>query len=135
MVVLIVIVATRSVEVHVPATCIGAVFSSLAHHGGCIVSDEVVPGSDSASSSSSASSGHLCRHAIVAHMPAAMSFGLTGDLQGATSGQAFPQCRFLQWAVVPGDPYTANSVLSLPVDSAAAAVTALAADRAAFAGA
>ncbi len=84
-----------SVEVHVASTCVGAVFSCLAHHGGCITSDEVV---------GCGTSGDLdpvhARHVVQATMPAALSFGLSTDLQSATSGKAFPQCQFLRWVHV-----------------------------------
>ena len=81
----------RSVEVHVPSANVGAVFSCLAHHGGCITSDEVV---------GCGAGGDLdpvhARHVVQATMPAALSFGLSTDLQSATSGKAFPQCQFLR---------------------------------------
>jgi translation elongation factor EF-G len=82
----------RSVEVHVPSANVGAVFSCLAHHGGCITSDEVV---------GCGAGGDLdpvhARHVVQATMPAALSFGLSTDLQSATSGKAFPQCQFLRY--------------------------------------
>lgn len=30
--------------------------------------------------------------------------GFTGDLRGTTGGQAFPQCVFDHWQLLPGDP-------------------------------
>mmetsp|Transcript_40381 Transcript_40381/g.79097 ORF Transcript_40381/g.79097 Transcript_40381/m.79097 type:complete len:849 (-) Transcript_40381:516-3062(-) len=41
---------------------------------------------------------------IKAYLPVQESFGFTADLRAATSGQAFPQCVFDHWQVIPGDP-------------------------------
>jgi hypothetical protein len=35
--------------------------------------------------------------------------GFTGDLRSSTGGQAFPQCEFDHWAVLPGDPWELTS--------------------------
>ena len=35
--------------------------------------------------------------------------GFTGDLRSSTGGQAFPQCVFDHWAVLPGDPWELTS--------------------------
>jgi elongation factor 2 len=37
-----------------------------------------------------------------AYLPVVESFGFTADLRGATGGQAFPQCVFSHWQVLPG---------------------------------
>jgi hypothetical protein len=37
------------------------------------------------------------------------SHGFTGDLRSSTGGQAFPQCVFDHWAVLPGDPWELTS--------------------------
>jgi elongation factor 2 len=41
---------------------------------------------------------------IKAHLPVSESFGFTGALRAATSGQAFPQCVFDHWEPINGDP-------------------------------
>ena len=41
---------------------------------------------------------------VKAHLPVNESFGFTADLRSNTGGQAFPQCVFDHWAVLPGDP-------------------------------
>lgn len=41
---------------------------------------------------------------VKAHLPVLESFGLTDDLRQATSGNAFPQCTFSHYDLVPGDP-------------------------------
>jgi len=43
---------------------------------------------------------------VKAHLPVEQSFGFAADLRSNTSGQAFPQCVFDHWKVVPGDPFT-----------------------------
>lgn len=35
--------------------------------------------------------------------------GFTADLRSNTGGQAFPQCVFDHWQILPGDPYDVNS--------------------------
>jgi len=48
-----------------------------------------------------------------AHLPVAESFGFTGALRQATSGQAFPQCSFSHWeSMQGGDPLSAGSKLN-----------------------
>ena len=37
----------------------------------------------------------------VAHFPCV---GFTADLRSNTGGQAFPQCVFAHWQILPGDP-------------------------------
>ena len=46
---------------------------------------------------------------IKCYLPVAESFGFTADLRSNTGGQAFPQCVFDHWKVVPGDPLEAGS--------------------------
>merc|ERR1711879_829726 len=40
---------------------------------------------------------------VKAHLPVAESFGFVSALRQQTSGQAFPQCVFDHWDVMPGD--------------------------------
>ena len=46
---------------------------------------------------------------IKAHMPVSESFGLAADLCSHTAGQAFPQCIFDHWQLVPGSPLDPTS--------------------------
>ena len=39
---------------------------------------------------------------IKAYLPVMESFGFTADLRQATAGQAFPQCVFDHWELMPG---------------------------------
>eukprot|EP01017_Pseudomicrothorax_dubius_P020190 TRINITY_DN2210_c0_g2_i6.p1 TRINITY_DN2210_c0_g2~~TRINITY_DN2210_c0_g2_i6.p1 ORF type:complete len:507 (+),score=113.23 TRINITY_DN2210_c0_g2_i6:131-1651(+) len=41
---------------------------------------------------------------VKAYLPVAESFGFTAHLRSLTAGQAFPQCVFDHWAILPGDP-------------------------------
>lgn len=42
-----------------------------------------------------------------AHHP--LSAGFTADLRSNTGGQAFPQCVFDHWQILPGDPFDSSS--------------------------
>uniref|UniRef100_A0A9J7XGT3 Eukaryotic translation elongation factor 2, like 2 n=2 Tax=Cyprinus carpio TaxID=7962 RepID=A0A9J7XGT3_CYPCA len=46
---------------------------------------------------------------VKAYLPVNESFGFTADLRSNTGGQAFPQCVFDHWQILPGDPYDVNS--------------------------
>uniref|UniRef100_A0A667Y678 Eukaryotic translation elongation factor 2 n=1 Tax=Myripristis murdjan TaxID=586833 RepID=A0A667Y678_9TELE len=46
---------------------------------------------------------------VKAYLPVNESFGFTADLRSNTGGQAFPQCVFDHWQILPGDPYDNNS--------------------------
>ena len=35
--------------------------------------------------------------------------GFTGDLRSTTGGQAFPQCVFNHWQLLPGNPFDVSS--------------------------
>merc|ERR1712130_675343 len=41
---------------------------------------------------------------VKAYLPVNESFGFTADLRSNTGGQAFPQCVFDHWQVMPGNP-------------------------------
>ena len=43
---------------------------------------------------------------VKAYLPVNESFGFTADLRSNTGGQAFPQCVFDHWQVMPGSPLT-----------------------------
>ena len=46
---------------------------------------------------------------VKAYLPVNESFGFTADLRSNTGGQAFPQCVFDHWQVLPGDPFEGTS--------------------------
>ncbi|VDP58318.1 unnamed protein product [Heligmosomoides polygyrus] len=41
---------------------------------------------------------------VKAYLPVNESFGFNADLRSNTGGQAFPQCVFVHWQILPGDP-------------------------------
>lgn len=46
---------------------------------------------------------------VKAYLPVNESFGFTADLRSNTGGQAFPQCVFDHWQILPGDPMELSS--------------------------
>ncbi|XP_041659098.1 elongation factor 2-like [Cheilinus undulatus] len=46
---------------------------------------------------------------VKAYLPVNESFGFTADLRSNTGGQAFPQCVFDHWQILPGDPNDAST--------------------------
>ncbi|RUS70378.1 hypothetical protein EGW08_021864 [Elysia chlorotica] len=53
--------------------------------------------------------GNTPQITVRAYLPVMESFGFTADLRSNTGGQAFPQCVFDHWQVLPGDPLDVNS--------------------------
>ena len=49
---------------------------------------------------------------VKAYLPVNESFGFTADLRSNTGGQAFPQCVFDHWQVMPGSPLTEGALLA-----------------------
>lgn len=76
------------VEIQAPESAISGIYSTLAARRGQVVGQDV------------ASNGQL--YTVTGHLPVVESFGFTADLRSQTSGQAFPQCTFSHWEVVPG---------------------------------
>lgn len=46
---------------------------------------------------------------VKAYLPVNEAFGFTADLRSNTGGQAFPQCVFDHWQILPGDPLEIGS--------------------------
>ena len=59
---------------------------------------------------------------VKAYLPVNESFGFTADLRSNTGGQAFPQCVFDHWQVMPGSPLTEGKQ-TRPVDAHATDLT------------
>lgn len=76
------------VDITAPQDAVGGIYNTLNSRRGCVISEEPRPGTPLVQ--------------IQAHLPVAESFGFTTALRAATSGQAFPQCVFDHWALVPG---------------------------------
>jgi len=78
------------VEIQCPEAAVGGVYSVLNRKRGQVIEENQRPGTPI--------------YNIKAYLPVLESFGFTSDLRSQTSGQAFPQCVFDHWAVVPGSP-------------------------------
>ncbi|KAG0169878.1 Elongation factor 2 [Apophysomyces sp. BC1034] len=78
------------VEIQCPQSVIGGIYNVLNKRRGTVVSEEQRPGTPMTN--------------VKAHMPVSESFGFTGALREATSGQAFPQCVFDHWEQMSGNP-------------------------------
>ncbi|THU93360.1 eukaryotic translation elongation factor 2 [Dendrothele bispora CBS 962.96] len=83
------------VEIQCPDSSIGAVYNVLNKRRGQIFSEEQRAGTP--------------MFTIKAYVPVSESFGLNGELRGATSGQAFPQSMFDHWEVMAGSPLDKGS--------------------------
>ena len=83
------------VEIQCPESVIGGIYATLNRRRGTIIAEEPRPGTP------------LC--VVRAYLPVLESFGFTADLRAQTQGQAFPQCVFDHWQVVPGDPLDSAS--------------------------
>ncbi|KAF3082120.1 Elongation factor 2 [Orbilia oligospora] len=77
---------TYLVEIQVPETAMGGVYSILTRKNGQVFHEEQRPGTP--------------LFTIKAYLPVRESFGFTTDLRAATSGQAFPQLVFDHWQAV-----------------------------------
>jgi len=80
------------VEIQCPETAIGGIFTVLNRRRGVLIGQEQRPGTPLFN--------------VRAYLPVMESFGFTGDLRAATGGQAFPQCVFDHWQIMPGSPLT-----------------------------
>jgi len=78
------------VDITCPQDAVGGIYSTLNQRRGHVFHEEARPGTPLVE--------------IKAYLPVAESFGFTTALRAATSGQAFPQCVFDHWALMPGDP-------------------------------
>ncbi|PHH56298.1 Elongation factor 2 [Ceratocystis fimbriata CBS 114723] len=76
------------VEIQVPESAMGGVYSVLTRRRGQVIAEEQRPGTP--------------LFTIKAYLPVNESFGFNGDLRQATSGQAFPQSVFDHWDILPG---------------------------------
>jgi len=78
------------VEITAPQTAMGGIYSTMNRKRGQIVEETQRIGTPLMT--------------VKAYLPVMESFGFTADLRAQTSGQAFPQCVFDHWKVLPGDP-------------------------------
>merc|ERR1711937_143061 len=83
------------VEIQCPENAIGGVYSVLNQKRGIVFEEVQRPGTPI--------------YNIKAYLPVIESFGFTGVLRAATSGQAFPQCVFDHWEMMSSDPHKEGS--------------------------
>ena len=83
------------VEIQCPEQAIGGVYSVLNQKRGIVFEEQQRPGTPI--------------YNIKAYLPVIESFGFTGTLRAATSGQAFPQCVFDHWEMMSSDPQKEGS--------------------------
>lgn len=76
-------------EITAPMTVVGGIYSTLSKRRGITQGEYPRPGTPLT--------------LVKAFLPVAESFGFTAALRSNTGGQAFPQCVFDHWQVVPGD--------------------------------
>ena len=76
------------VEIQCPENAIGGIYSVLNKRRGQVFSEEQRPGTP--------------MFTVKAYLPVMESFGFTPDLRQGTQGQAFPQCVFDHWDLMPG---------------------------------
>merc|ERR1719240_1550169 len=78
------------VEIQAPENALGGIYSTLNQKRGQVFEEMQRPGAP--------------MYNVKAYLPVIESFGFTGDLRAATSGQAFPQCVFDHWELMHADP-------------------------------
>jgi len=83
------------VEIQCPEGAMGGIYGVLNRRRGHVFAEEQKVGTPI--------------YMVKAYLPVMESFGFTADLRSNTSGQAFPQCVFDHWQVLPGNPLEAGS--------------------------
>uniref|UniRef100_A0A915JZM1 Tr-type G domain-containing protein n=1 Tax=Romanomermis culicivorax TaxID=13658 RepID=A0A915JZM1_ROMCU len=83
------------VEIQCPENAVGGIYGVLNRRRGHVFEENQVLGTP--------------MFVVKAYLPVNESFGFTADLRSNTSGQAFPQCVFDHWQILPGDPFDATS--------------------------
>uniref|UniRef100_A0A673AKB8 Elongation factor 2 n=1 Tax=Sphaeramia orbicularis TaxID=375764 RepID=A0A673AKB8_9TELE len=83
------------VEIQCPEAVVGGIYGVLNRKRGHVCEENQVPGTP--------------MFVVKAYLPVNESFGFTADLRSNTGGQAFPQCVFDHWQILPGDPFDAAS--------------------------
>merc|ERR1711935_799903 len=78
------------VEIQCPESAVGGIYGVLNRRRGHVFEEAQTPGTP--------------MFVVKAYLPVNESFGFTADLRSNTGGQAFPQCVFDHWQVMPGDP-------------------------------
>jgi len=92
------------VEIQCPETAIGGIYGVLNRKRGIVFEEAQTPGTP--------------MFVVKAYLPVNESFGFTADLRSNTGGQAFPQCVFDHWQIMPGDPFEEGSKVNKVVTDA-----------------
>merc|ERR550519_142782 len=82
-------------EIQCPENAVGGIYGVLNRRRGHVFEEAQTPGTP--------------MFVVKAYLPVNESFGFTADLRSNTGGQAFPQCVFDHWQVMPGDPMQENT--------------------------
>jgi len=82
-------------EIQCPENAVGGIYGVLNRRRGHVFEEAQTPGTP--------------MFVVKAYLPVNESFGFTADLRSNTGGQAFPQCVFDHWQVMPGDPMDPSS--------------------------
>jgi elongation factor 2 len=82
-------------EIQCPENAVGGIYGVLNRRRGHVFEESQVAGTP--------------MFHVKAYLPVNESFGFTADLRSNTGGQAFPQCVFDHWQVMPGDPLDGKS--------------------------
>uniref|UniRef100_A0A8C5XJ56 Elongation factor 2 n=1 Tax=Microcebus murinus TaxID=30608 RepID=A0A8C5XJ56_MICMU len=83
------------VEIQCPEQVVGGIYGVLNRKRGHVFEESQVAGTP--------------MFVVKAYLPVNESFGFTADLRSNTGGQAFPQCVFDHWQILPGDPFDNTS--------------------------
>lgn len=83
------------VEIQCPEAAVGGIYGVLNRRRGHVFEENQVVGTP--------------MFHVKAFLPVNESFGFTADLRSNTGGQAFPQCVFDHWQILPGDPMEPNT--------------------------
>merc|ERR1711874_152320 len=81
------------VEIQCPENAVGGIYGVLNRRRGHVFEEAQTPGTP--------------MFVVKAYLPVNESFGFTADLRSQTGGQAFPQCVFDHWQIMPGGPLDA----------------------------
>lgn len=91
------------VEIQCPENAVGGIYGVLNRRRGHVFEEAQTPGTP--------------MFVVKAYLPVNESFGFTADLRSNTGGQAFPQCVFDHWQIMPGDPLEVGSKVNLIVEA------------------
>lgn len=78
-------------EIQCPENAVGGIYGVLNRRRGHVFEESQVAGTP--------------MFVVKAYLPVNESFGFTADLRSNTGGQAFPQCVFDHWQILPGNPF------------------------------